>query len=1055
MASNTSVALRLEPNQRMYKLTLNAWIDEEETHKDLQSYQRRDVNASLAAVKVGTIIVHNTDKESAAPRIPLAQRMGLLTKNMFSPLKLETMFEPPSAEEQRFRQRPESPPAWNLDEQKPFTFSSDPPEQQDFRFTFHPPQVPKLPAECPATPDQDANRSKLRLFQFNYDAYTREHLSALIEAIPLDPSSSPDDAIFSRKRDGDEESPIFRPPKRIKISSKEDEDGPTRPPKYGRLLTRVSRTPYRTPARSLVMDAIKSAKVQTRISPTAYRSTASSTINASESSRSLTGEELALKMRQVALVSQEEADEGPSQRPQTRYTPSIKHTSHAAIQQRFPSTTTNMTHIGPTDISPLPDQIGVMQFDRTALRWVRKAGEESDDPFRDLESVRDVQVQKQIEISLDPDEQHPIQVLTGLDDEDPVADSPESSPGMQMLPLPTVQHSTAMGLPGMVTPIANRFSSKTAPTPIRSALKGANAATPLGNRIGEPGSSTGKLRSVSFSDGRRHGRIRGLHPEEDEETSMESSAVAGPSGLGERNSILPSLRTKRITEMLDDLDNLSQEDEDPTPCKSSHQQRSMVGSQLGSSASLHTKNSFSMRSTPNRSMRAGDATFLTECSFGVAHDKLLQAITDVQPFEPHWEELAAIDLSGKVLDSVARLKEFMPKLEELALNDNQISWLSGVPAGVRLLSAASNLLTGLTSYVHLSRLECLDISDNQIESLLQLECLHRLRELRADRNQIGSLGGVGKLVKLKKLSLSGNCLTHADLFDVTWDELEYLDLSKNRLEVVRGLDRLRSVSHVNLDDNVLTGLELGGPMRSLRILRLSDNRLTGTLDVRKMSQLRVLYADRNRLSGFGHGETLTRLERLSVRFQSGEGLNGGIGNDLGSWCLDAPCYNLQYLELADCKLTKVPKALGEMAPNVRVLNLNHNFMDSLEGVESMRRLRKLSVIGSRIRTSKGLLRAVRGMDELEVADFRMNPCTVSWYVPLLEDGGALDGGDLDAKFRRRLPDELYAGRLVYRGLMMKACGKLKMLDGVMIGTGERTKAYALLERAASGGGVER
>lgn len=66
-------------------------------------------------------------------------------------------------------------------------------------------------------------------------------------------------------------------------------------------------------------------------------------------------------------------------------------------------------------------------------------------------------------------------------------------------------------------------------------------------------------------------------------------------------------------------------------------------------------------------MRAGDATFLTECSFGVAHDKLLQAITDVQPFEPHWEELAAIDLSGKVLDSVARLKEFMPKLEELAL----------------------------------------------------------------------------------------------------------------------------------------------------------------------------------------------------------------------------------------------------------------------------------------------------------------------------------------------------------------------------------------------------
>ena len=120
------------------------------------------------------------------------------------------------------------------------------------------------------------------------------------------------------------------------------------------------------------------------------------------------------------------------------------------------------------------------------------------------------------------------------------------------------------------------------------------------------------------------------------------------------------------------------------------------------------------------------------------------------------------------------------------------------------------------------------------------------------------------------------------------DELEYLDLSKNRLEVVRGLDRLQSVSHVNLgehivydcekglmgraDDNALTGLEVGEPMKSLRILRLSDNQLRGTLDVRKMSQLRVLYADRNRLGGLGHGETLTRLERLSLRSQSGEGL---------------------------------------------------------------------------------------------------------------------------------------------------------------------------------------
>ncbi|MGZ7252049.1 hypothetical protein ACXWP7_09020, partial [Streptococcus pyogenes] len=58
---------------------------------------------------------------------------------------------------------------------------------------------------------------------------------------------------------------------------------------------------------------------------------------------------------------------------------------------------------------------------------------------------------------------------------------------------------------------------------------------------------------------------------------------------------------------------------------------------------------------------------MTECSFGVARDKLVQVITDIQPFEPHWEDLSSIDLSKKSLDSVARLKEFLPKLDSLTL----------------------------------------------------------------------------------------------------------------------------------------------------------------------------------------------------------------------------------------------------------------------------------------------------------------------------------------------------------------------------------------------------
>jgi hypothetical protein len=99
----------------------------------------------------------------------------------------------------------------------------------------------------------------------------------------------------------------------------------------------------------------------------------------------------------------------------------------------------------------------------------------------------------------------------------------------------------------------------------------------------------------------------------------------------------------------------------------------------------------------------------------------------------------------------------------------------------------------------------------------------------------------------------------------------------------------------------------------------------------------------------------------------------------------------------------------------------------------------------------------------------MNPCTLGWYLPLLvrDAPGALqpcenqDGSsererngrkrteygwqELDSKFRRDLPDDAYVGRLAYRGLVMRACPRIRMLDGVEVSEKERTKAHHLLQ----------
>lgn len=92
----------------------------------------------------------------------------------------------------------------------------------------------------------------------------------------------------------------------------------------------------------------------------------------------------------------------------------------------------------------------------------------------------------------------------------------------------------------------------------------------------------------------------------------------------------------------------------------------IAGPSKGESPRRVFSRTYSYRQSPGKCLDA-NGTFLTECSFGVAHDRLVEVITDVQPFEPHWEKLTSVDLSNAKLESVARLKEFLPQLDTLTL----------------------------------------------------------------------------------------------------------------------------------------------------------------------------------------------------------------------------------------------------------------------------------------------------------------------------------------------------------------------------------------------------
>lgn len=97
---------------------------------------------------------------------------------------------------------------------------------------------------------------------------------------------------------------------------------------------------------------------------------------------------------------------------------------------------------------------------------------------------------------------------------------------------------------------------------------------------------------------------------------------------------------------------------------------------------------------------------------------------------------------------------------------------------------------------------------------------------------------------------------------------------------------------------------------------------------------------------------------------------GVAGNPLKSGFLDEPCYNLVYLEVAGCRLTTLPEGLARLVPNLRALNLNYNFLEDAEALAGLGRLRKLTIIGSRLKGTKSLIRLLQRMPEVEILDCR-------------------------------------------------------------------------------------
>lgn len=438
---------------------------------------------------------------------------------------------------------------------------------------------------------------------------------------------------------------------------------------------------------------------------------------------------------------------------------------------------------------------------------------------------------------------------------------------------------------------------------------------------------------------------------------------------------------------------------------------------------------------------------------------MVEKLAEVEPFEPYWEDMRDLDLQEKSLESLHQLDSFCGQLVSLDASRNSIRNLGGIPSSVRQLRITHNKLTSLTAWAHLMNLQYVDISNNELTSLSAFKSLVHLRSLRADNNAITSLDGVKYHDGLQILRVRGNNLTEVDFDNTALHRLTELDLRGNKIRSLANVDQLTALDTLYLDKNELESIPLSEAhqLPSLKCLSISDN-LLSTIDLRPLPGLRLLHADRNRITTLTGFEKCKRLDSLSLREQQGDAsinlsfLNQAYevrklylsGNLLEDFNPQVDFLNLQFLELANCGLARLPQDLGQLMPNLRAVNVNFNALSDLAPLTYIPRLKRLLAAGNRLSDASSVVSILSGFPHLKTLDLRDNPLTQGFYATSrvlvkVDDAGkgyefCLPEQDVegDGRYASRLDMDTRMRRRLYERVLTEGCKRLRGLDGLQV-----------------------
>ena len=300
------------------------------------------------------------------------------------------------------------------------------------------------------------------------------------------------------------------------------------------------------------------------------------------------------------------------------------------------------------------------------------------------------------------------------------------------------------------------------------------------------------------------------------------------------------------------------------------------------------------------------------------------------------------------------------------LRTNQIEDIIPLAGLIRLksLNLSNNQISDISALSGLTDLETLILYNNKITDISALSGLSNLTSLDLERNQIMDITPLSGLTNLKSLELSSNSIVDTSTLS-TLTGLESLLLNRNGLTTIPELTKLPNLKSIELVGNQITDISGLSGMPAVESVSLFGNRITSIPSLSDVPNLKALGLGVNQITDISGLSGLTSLEIVDL-----------TNNKITAIGELTSLPNLIYMDLQNNQITDISGLSG--IPNLIFVYLNRNRIETLDALSDLPRLRFIEISTNQITDITGL----SGLPGLESADLSYNRIEA---IPALSD----------------------------------------------------------------------